>query len=94
MQIESGWITLVWQLEKQMFRNEKCTVGLKEDGGWVIPHDPDGWTESVQCNQPVVALEKYADFDDTVLPVCGNHRALIQELYADYKAWEAAGKQF
>ena len=67
-----------------MFDNEKCCVGLKEDGGCVIPRDPDGWTESVQCNQPVVALEKYADFEDTVLPVCTKQRPLVQRLYADF----------
>jgi hypothetical protein len=75
-----------------MFENEKCCVGLKKDGGSVIPHDPDGWTESVQCEEPVVAMEKYADLGDTVLPVCAKHRPLVQMIYADYKAWQAAGQ--
>lgn len=75
-----------------MSGDQKCCVGLKKDGGWVIPHDPDGWTESVQCDEPVVALEKYADFDDTVLPVCVKHRPLIQMMYADFKAWQATGE--
>jgi len=57
-----------------MFEDQKCCVGLQEDAGYVIPHDADGWMDSVQCNQPVVALEKYANFDDTILPVCGEHR--------------------
>jgi hypothetical protein len=72
-----------------MFENEKCCIGLKRDGGYVIPHDPDGWTDSVQCDEPVVALERYADFKDTILPVCAEHRPLIQMIYEDFKAWEA-----
>jgi hypothetical protein len=74
-----------------MIENKKCIVGLKKDGGYIIPHEADV-THSVQCDQPVVAMEKYADFDNTVLPVCEKHRHLIQMLYEDFKAWEAAGK--
>jgi len=77
-----------------MFENEKCCVGLKKDGGWVIPHDPDGWTESVQCNENVVALEAYADFADAVLPVCEKHRSLIQLIYADFKESESRRQRF
>jgi len=75
-----------------MLESKKCIIGLKKDGGFVIPHDPDGRTQSVQCDQPAVAMEKYADFDNTVLPVCEKHRHLIRMLYEDYKAWEAAGE--
>jgi len=75
-----------------MFENTKCCVGLKADGGCVIPHDPDGETQSVQCEMSVVTMEKYGNFDYQVLPVCATHRHLIQRIYADYKAWEAAGE--
>ena len=44
-----------------MIENTKCIVGLKKDGGYIIPHEPDV-TPSVQCDQPAVAMEKYADF--------------------------------
>jgi len=75
-----------------MFEDQKCCVGLQKDGGCVIPHDPDGWTESVQCEHPVVALEAYAYRDDTILPVCAKHCPLIQMLYVAFKAWEAGGQ--
>lgn len=71
---------------------KKCFVGLKKDGGYVIPHMQDV-TQSVQCDQPAVAMEKYADFDYQVLPVCEKHRPFIQMLCADFKAWEAAGER-
>lgn len=74
-----------------MNESKKCVVGLKKDGGYVIPHVPDV-TQSVQCDQPAVAMEKYGDFDSRVLPVCEKHRHLIQMLYEDYKAWEAAAE--
>ena len=77
-----------------MFEDQKCCVGLKKDSGWVIPHDPDGWTDSVQCDQPVAWLEPYADFEDTALPVCEMHRRLIQLLYADFKESEARRQRF
>lgn len=77
-----------------MFENEKCCVGLKRDGGWVIPHDPDGWTDSVQCDKPVVWMEQYADFEDATLPVCVKHRALVQLLYEDFMASEARRQRF
>jgi hypothetical protein len=63
---------LLRRLVKQMLQNDKCCVGLLKDGRYVIPHEPDGWTDSVRCDRPVVALEKYADFDDTLLPVYAN----------------------
>ncbi len=91
MQIEAlSRGNLLRRLEKQTFEDQKCCVGLTKDGGCVIPHDPDGWTETEQCDLLVVALEAHADFADTVLPVCAKHRPLIQELYADFKVWEAA----
>jgi len=68
--------------ECKMIENEKCAVGLKKDGGYVIPHVPDV-TQSVQCDRPVVAMEKYGNFDYQVLPVCEKHRHLIQMLYED-----------
>ena len=77
-----------------MFEDQRCCVGLKKDGGWVITHDPDGWTDSVQCDEPVVTMEKYADFEDTALPVCEKHRPLIQLIYADFKASEARRQRF
>lgn len=77
-----------------MFENEKCCVGLRKDGGWVIPHDPDGWTDSTQCEEPVVWLEPYADYADTILPVCGKHRPLIQLIYADFMESEARRQRF
>ena len=56
MQIENlKMAILLRRLEKQMFEDRKCCVGLNKDGGYLIPHDPNRWTESVQCNQPVVA---------------------------------------
>ena len=74
-----------------MIENEKCAVGLKEGGGYAIPHVPDV-TESVQCDQPAVTFEKYGDFPHQVLPVCEQHRHLIRGLYEDYKRWESAGE--
>ncbi len=76
-----------------MFENGKCCVATRKDGGRVVPHDPDGWTESVQCDQPIVALEAYANFDDTTLPVCAGHRHLIQMVRADFEAFEARRKR-
>jgi len=46
-----------------MTENEKCIVGLKKDGGWVIPYDADGETESARCDQPAVAEEQYGPWD-------------------------------
>jgi len=77
-----------------MSEDQKCCVGLKQDGGWVIPHDPDGWTDSVQCEEPVAWLEPYADYVDTILPVCETHRPLIQLIYTDFKASEARRLRF
>ena len=77
-----------------MFEDQKCCVGLKKDGGWAIPHDPEGWMESTQCDEPVVWLEAYTDFADTTLPVCQTHRPLIQMPYADFKAFEAGLRPF
>lgn len=71
-----------------MLDNEKCCVGLKSDGGCVIPHDPD-WTETVQCELPVVAMEKYQDEDGHALPVCLKHLHLVRGIYRDIKAAEA-----
>ncbi len=64
-----------------MLENEKCIVGLKKDGGWVIPYDADGETESARCDQPAVAEEQYGPWDYQVLPVCEKHRNLVRMLY-------------
>lgn len=66
-----------------MFENEKCSVGLKADGGFVIPHDPDGETQSVPCHLPVVAMEKYGPFDFQALSVCETHRHLVHKIFED-----------
>jgi hypothetical protein len=74
-----------------MLESKKCAVGLKNNGLYAIPHVPDV-TESVQCDQPAVAFEKYGDFDSQVLTVCEKHRHLIRALYEDFEGWISAGE--
>jgi len=72
-----------------MLENGQCVIGLVKDGGFVIPHDVDGTSESVQCDQPAVAEEPYGPWDYQVFPVCEKHRHLVRVLYQDLWAYEA-----
>jgi hypothetical protein len=69
--------------EAKMFEGKKCCVGSKAGGGIIVPHDPDGETQSVRCEMPVVAMEKYGPFDYQVFRVCDKRQHMVHKVFDD-----------